>query len=127
MVLPIYPKAYRERVGPDGFSKAPVGTGPYRITKVDGTTEIDMERNDDYFDGPKGKPAIKNLVIKEVADATGELTAILGNQADWIWQFSPDQLDNLSRMPNLQTLAQREHAGRLHEHRRRRAHRATTR
>ncbi len=102
MVLPIYPKAYRERVGGE-YSKMPVGTGPYRITRVDGATQIEMERNEDYFDGPKGKPPIRRLVIKEVADATGELTAILGNQADWIWQFSPDQLDNLGRMPTLQT------------------------
>ena len=104
MVLPIYPKAYRERVGPDGFSQHPVGTGPYKITSINGTTEIDLVRNDDYFDSPKGKPAIKNLVIKEVADATGELTALLGNQADWIWQFSPDQLDNISRVPTLQVM-----------------------
>lgn len=102
MVLPIYPKAYRERVGGD-YSKMPVGTGPYRITKVDGATQIEMERNEDYFDGPKGKPPIRRLVIKEVADATGELTAILGNQVDWIWQFSPDQTDNIGRMPTLQT------------------------
>ncbi len=102
MVLPIYPKAYRERVGGE-YSKMPVGTGPYRITKVDGATQIEMERYEDYFDGPKGKPAIRRLVIKEVADATGELTAILGGQADWIWMFSPDQIDNLSRMPTLQT------------------------
>lgn len=103
MVLPIYPKAYRERVGPD-YSKAPVGTGPYRITKVDGASQIEMERNDDYFDSPKGKPAIRRLVIKEVADTTGELSAILGNQADWIWMFSPDQIDSFNRMPTLQTL-----------------------
>jgi len=102
MVLPIYPKAYRERVGAE-YSKNPVGTGPYRITKVDGATQIEMERNEDYFDGPKGKPAIRRLLIKEVADATGELTAILGNQADWIWQFSPDQIDKLGQMPTLQT------------------------
>ena len=104
MVLPIYPMAYRERVGADAFSKSPIGTGPYRITKVDGTTEIDMERNELYFESPKGKPPIRKLVIKEVADATGELTALLGGQADWIWQFSPDQLENIGRMPNLQTL-----------------------
>ncbi len=103
MVLPIYPKAYRERVGAE-YSKAPVGTGPYRITKVDGASQIEMERNDDYFDSPKGKPAIRRLVIKEVADATGEMSALLGNQADWIWMFSPDQLDNFNRMPTLQTL-----------------------
>ena len=102
-VLPIYPKAYRERVGGD-LSKMPVGTGPYKITKVDGVTQIDMERNDAYFDGPKGKPSIRRIFIKEVADATGELTQILGGQADWIWQFSPDQLGNIGKMPTLQTL-----------------------
>ncbi len=103
MVLPIYPKAYRERVGGE-FSKMPVGTGPYRITNVNGTTQIDMERNEAYFDSPKGKPAIRKIVIKEVADATGELTALLGGQVDWIWQFSPDQLENIGKMPTLQTL-----------------------
>ena len=103
MVLPIYPKAYRERVGAD-FSQHPIGTGPYKITKVDGVTEIDMERNDGYFDGPKGKPPIKNLVIKEVADASGELTQLLGGQADWIWNFSTDQFAKIGAMPNLQTL-----------------------
>ena len=103
MVLPIYPKAYRERVGAE-FSKLPVGTGPYRITRVDGVTQIDMERNDSYFEGPKGKPAIKRIVIKEVADATGELTQILGGQVDWIWNFSSDQLANIGKMPTLQTM-----------------------
>lgn len=103
MVLPIYPKAYRERVG-EAFSKSPVGTGPYKITNVNGTTQIDMERNEAYFEGPKGKPAIRKLVIKQVADATGELTALLGGQVDWIWQFSPDQLENIGKMPTLQTL-----------------------
>ncbi|HYZ61060.1 MAG TPA: ABC transporter substrate-binding protein, partial [Acetobacteraceae bacterium] len=103
MVLPIYPKAYRERVGAD-FSKNPVGTGPYKVTKVDGVTQIDLERNDTYFDGPKGKPAIKRIVIKEVADSTGELTQLLGGQVDWIWGFSADQLDKIGAMPNLQVL-----------------------
>ena len=104
MTLPILPKAYRERVGPDGFSKAPVGTGPYKITKVDGVSEIDMERNDDYFDGPKGHPAIAKIVIHEVADATTEITDILSGRADWIWQFNPDQFENISRVPTLQAL-----------------------
>jgi peptide/nickel transport system substrate-binding protein len=103
MVLPIYPKAYRERVGAD-FSQHPVGTGPYKITNVNGVTEIDLERNDAYFDGPKGKPPIKRLMIKEVADATGELTQLLGGQADWIWNVSSDQLPKIGAMPNLQVM-----------------------
>ncbi|MDR3537775.1 MAG: ABC transporter substrate-binding protein [Acetobacteraceae bacterium] len=104
-VMPIYPKAYRERVGHDGFSKAPIGTGPYKITRVDNVSEIDLERFDGYYDGsPKGHPPIRRLVIREVNDATSELTALLGGQADWIWQFNPDQFDAIAAMPTLTAL-----------------------
>jgi len=79
MVTPIWPKAYREKVGPEAFSKAPIGTGPYKITKVDGTTQIDLERFDGHYAGsPKGKPAIKYIKIHEVPDATTEMTELLG-------------------------------------------------
>ncbi len=104
MTLPIWPQAYRERVGADAYGRAPVGTGPYRITAVDGTSEIDLQRNDAYFDGPKGHPAIARLAIREVADATTEVTDLLAGRADWIWQFNPDQFDNISRVPSLQAL-----------------------
>jgi peptide/nickel transport system substrate-binding protein len=105
MVLPIYPKAYREKVGSDGFSKAPIGTGPYKITKVDGVSEIDLERFDGYFaDSPKGKPAIRFIKIHEVADAATEMAELLGGRADWIWDFSPDQFDAVNAMPTLTAL-----------------------
>jgi peptide/nickel transport system substrate-binding protein len=104
-VMPIYPKAYRERVGHEGFSKAPVGTGPYKITRVDNVSEIDLERYEGYYTGgAKGRPPIRKLVIREVNDATNELTALLGGQADWIWQFNPDQFDSIARVPTLAAL-----------------------
>lgn len=100
MVLPIYPKAYREKVGPEQYSQKPVGTGPYRITRVNGSSEIDFERFEDYYkDSPKGRPAIKNIKIFEVLDAAGELTAFISGQTDWIWQYNPDQFDNLKSLP----------------------------
>ncbi len=105
MVLPILPRAYRERVG-TGYSAAPFGTGPYRITRVDGLSAIGLERNDAYFDGPKGKPAIRRLEITEVADTAAELAALVDGRADWIWQFGPEQLDALARTPGVQTLRQ---------------------
>jgi peptide/nickel transport system substrate-binding protein len=106
-VTPIYPSAYRERVGRDGYNKQPIGAGPYRITKVDGVAEIDMERFEDYYpESSKGRPAIKNIVIKQVNDATTELTGLLSGQADWIWQYNPDQFDNIARMPNVTAMRQ---------------------
>jgi peptide/nickel transport system substrate-binding protein len=106
-VMPIYPSAYREKVGHDGFKKEPIGAGPYRITRVDGVNEIDMERFEDYYpESSKGRPAIKRLVIKEVTDPTNEIAALLGGQADWIWQYNPDQYDKIAAMPNLQAMRQ---------------------
>jgi peptide/nickel transport system substrate-binding protein len=105
LVTPIWPKAYREKVGADAYARAPIGTGPYKITKVDGVTEIDMERFDGYYAGsPKGRPAIRYIKIHEVPDATTEMTELLGGRADWIWGYNADQYDNIARMPNLQAL-----------------------
>jgi peptide/nickel transport system substrate-binding protein len=105
MVTPIWPKAYREKVGVEAYSRAPIGTGPYKITKVDGTTQIDMERYDGHYAGsPKGKPAIKYIKIHEVPDATTEMTELLGGKADWIWNYNADQYDNITRVPSLQAL-----------------------
>src|SRR5438874_9826719 len=43
LVIPIYPKAYREKVGAEGYAKAPIGAGPYKITKVEPGVSIDFE------------------------------------------------------------------------------------
>src|SRR5712664_1649480 len=105
MVTPIWPKAYREKIGADAYAHAPIGTGPYKITKVDGTTEIDMERYDGYYAGsPKGRPSIRYIKIHEVPDATTELTELLGGKADWIWGYNADQFANIARMPNLEAV-----------------------
>lgn len=105
MVLPIMPKAYREKVGVEAYSKAPVGTGPYKITRVNGVTQIDLERFDGYYaDSPKGRPAISKVVIKEVADASTELSFLLAGQVDWIWGYNSDQFDNISKVPTLQAM-----------------------
>ena len=106
MVIPIYPKAYRERVGPDGFAKAPVGAGPYKITKVE-AGEVDFERYAGYYaDSPKGRPAIGKLQVRFVPDATTEMTELLAGHAEFIWNFNADQFDAVNRMPGLQALRQ---------------------
>src|SRR4029077_13471623 len=44
MTLYVMPKAYREKVGPQEYSLHPVGSGPFKITKVTGIAQVDMER-----------------------------------------------------------------------------------
>ena len=105
LVIPIYPKAYREKVGAEGYAKAPVGAGPYKMTKVEPGVSIDFERFEDYWAGsPKGKPAIKKMSVRFVPDATTEMTELLAGRADWIWNMNPDQLEPVNRMPHLQAV-----------------------
>ncbi len=52
----------------------------------------------------RAAPPIGRLVIKEVADASTELTSLLSGQADWIWQYSPDQFDKLNSVPTIKAM-----------------------
>jgi len=112
LVVPIYPKAYRERVGPEGYARAPVGTGPYRLTRVDPGAQLEFERFEDYYQGsPKGRAAIRRMTVRFVPDAATELTELLAQRADWIWNINPDQFENVNRVPYLQ--AQRKESMRI--------------
>ncbi len=105
LVLPIYPKAYRERVGAEAYALAPVGAGPYRISHVDGNQRIELERFDGYYpDSPKGTPRIAHLSIHEVSDSATALGELLAGDADWTWNFDPDEWDRINRVPELQAI-----------------------
>lgn len=106
LVSPIYPAAYRRRVGPEQYAREPVGLGPYRVTRVE-AGRVDFERFDGYYaDSPKGRPAIARLAVRFVPDAATEMTELLAGRADFIWNFNADQFDQVGRMPNLQALRQ---------------------
>src|SRR5947207_8459812 len=55
----IVPKKYVEKVGDDGFLKAPVGAGPYRVVSFSPCVELVMEAYDGYW---RRVPAVKRLV-----------------------------------------------------------------
>lgn len=107
LVTPIYPKAYRERVGPEGYTRQPVGAGPYRITRFDPGAAVEFERFDGYWQGsPKGRPAIRRLSVRFVPDAATEMTELLSGRADWIWNMNPDQFEQVNRLPTVQAIRQ---------------------
>src|SRR4051794_17025177 len=107
LVIPIYPAAYRQRVGAEGYTKAPIGSGPYRITRFDPGALVEYERFEQYWAGsPKGRPAIRKLQVRFVPDATTEMTELLSGRADWIWNVNPDQFDNINRLPTVQAVRQ---------------------
>ena len=107
MVTPIHPKAYRERVGPEGFAARPVGAGPYKIVKNEQGKEVVFERFDDYWAGsPKGRPAIKTLHVRFISELATQVTELLAQRSDWMWNLNPDQREQINKIPYLQAVQQ---------------------
>lgn len=97
--LPIYPAEYYARVGPDGMHRAPIGTGPYRVARVETARAYRLERFDGYFrDGPKGNDFIRVIDIREVPDAQTQVAELLSGRAHIIWDITSDQVEQIARV-----------------------------
>jgi peptide/nickel transport system substrate-binding protein len=78
---------------------APVGSGPYKITKVVPGKFVQMEVNKNYWKGsPKGKPAIGKIVFKTVPDSKSQIAQLLTGELDWIWDVPKDKAEELAKM-----------------------------
>ena len=93
------PDEYYAEVGPAEFGRAPIGTGPYRVTEVEPGQRFVLERFEDYAaDSPKGRPEIGGIVIRTLPDRNTQIAELLSGGLDWIWRISPDQAEQLDLM-----------------------------
>jgi peptide/nickel transport system substrate-binding protein len=63
----VVPRKYVEKVGDDGFKKAPVGAGPYRFVSFTPGVELVLEASEQYW---RKKPSVKRLVLKVIPDTS---------------------------------------------------------
>jgi peptide/nickel transport system substrate-binding protein len=75
----IVPKSYVERVGDEGFKKAPVGAGPYKLTSFDPGVELVLDAHDRYWRKP---PAVKRLVWRVVPEDLTRLAMLKRGEVD---------------------------------------------
>ena len=100
-LLVIYPEQYHKQVGAEKFGLAPIGTGPYQVTDIDIGKKITFKRNENYFGGSKGKPAIGNIVVENYGDKNTLLAEVLTGRIDWMWNVPTDQAERLQGRANL--------------------------
>jgi peptide/nickel transport system substrate-binding protein len=101
--LPIYPKAYYEKTGPSGMGAKPVGSGPYKLVELTPGSRFVFERFDGYYaDSPKGRAAIKRLIVRIQPEANTQYAELSNGQLDWIWRVPPDAARNLARRSNIE-------------------------
>jgi peptide/nickel transport system substrate-binding protein len=94
----IVPRKYMERVGPDGFKKAPVGLGPYKFVSHTPGVELVMEAFEGYW---RKMPAVKRLVYKSVPDASTRLAMLKRGEVDLAYLLDAPQAEEVKRDPNL--------------------------
>lgn len=105
--VPIMPEGHYEDVptkadGTKDFAAAqPVGTGPYRITDIKAGQYVQMEENQDYFDGPKGDPEIGNIRFRTITEMNTQMAELMTGGLDWIWDVPKDQAERLAQQPGV--------------------------
>ena len=94
----IVPKAYVEKVGDEGFKKAPVGAGPYKFVSFTPGVELVLEAFDQYWRKP---PSVKRLVFKVIPDETTRLAALKRGEVDIAYSIRGELAEELQRTPGL--------------------------
>src|SRR3954452_18319750 len=94
----VVPKRYLEKVGDDGFKKAPIGAGPYKFVSFNPGVELTMEANERYW---RKAPSIKRIVLKSIPDETTRLAALKRGEVDGIYWVPGEIGAEVKRTPGL--------------------------
>jgi len=102
--VPIYPAAYTKAQGSEGTSRAPVGTGPYRVTEVARGKQIVLERNKQYFGGVRGEPKIGKIIMRFVPEYNTQVAELLAGNADFTWRIPKDLAEKMKGRKGLNVM-----------------------
>jgi len=100
----IVPKKYIEQVGEDGFKKAPIGAGPYRVVAFAPGVEITLEAFDGYW---RKTPSVKRLIFRSLPDETTRAAALKRGDADVAYFLNGPIAEEVRRTPGLRLMAVR--------------------
>jgi peptide/nickel transport system substrate-binding protein len=94
----IVPKKYVEKVGDEGFKKAPVGAGPYKFVSFKPGVELVLEANESYWRKP---PVVKTLVFRVIPDESTRLAALKRGEVDIAYSITGALAEELKQTQKL--------------------------
>ena len=83
---------------PEGFGRAPIGAGPYKVVEWKSGEKIVMEAFADYY---RGAAPIKNLTYQIISDSSSALVALEKGQVDMLNTTQPADKMNITSNPDL--------------------------
>jgi peptide/nickel transport system substrate-binding protein len=94
----IVPKAYVEKVGEDGFKKAPVGAGPYKFISFVPGVELVLEAHEGYWRKP---PQVKRLVLRVITEEATRLAMLKRGEVDVAYSIRGELAEEIKRTQGL--------------------------
>ena len=94
----IVPKKYVEKVGDEGYKKAPIGAGPYKFVSFTPGVELVFEAFEQYW---RKTPSVKRLVFKVIPDEATRLAALKRGEIDVVYSIRGELAEELQRTPGL--------------------------
>ncbi len=88
-IVPKHALEDEENVMGSAFNTSPIGTGPYRLTRLEFSKNIELTAFDEYFEH---KPNIEKISFHVIADPTTRFLMLKSKQID-IGALEPMQLD----------------------------------
>jgi peptide/nickel transport system substrate-binding protein len=99
----VLPKAYFEKVGPQGFEAKPIGSGPYMVDAYEGNAYLRLKAHPKYWGG---KPPFDTVVFKFVPDATTRVAEIESGASDLTLEVPYEEYDRLKTKAGLKGVCQ---------------------
>ena len=94
----VVPKKYVEKVGDDGFKKAPIGAGPYKFVSFNPGVELVLEAYEGYWRKPV---SVKRLVLKVIPEEATRLAALKRGEVDIAYSVRGELASELQATPGL--------------------------
>jgi peptide/nickel transport system substrate-binding protein len=94
----IVPKKYVEQVGDEGFKRAPVGAGPYRLVSSNPGVETVLEAHEGYW---RKAPSVRRLVFRVITDDTTRLAMLKRGEVDIAYSLRGPLGQEVRRTPGL--------------------------
>ncbi len=94
----IVPKKYVERVGEDGFKRAPVGAGPYKFVSFTPGEALVLEAFEGYW---RKVPNVRRLVLRSIPDESTRLAALKRGEVDIVYSIRGELAEELQRTKGL--------------------------
>lgn len=90
-------KETMEEMGEDAYSRAPIGTGPYKLKNWVVGSELDFERNDSYWGET---PKTKNITLRIVPEPANRVIELETGAADFAYYIAGTDKDRVESLPN---------------------------